>query len=408
MATSVQERPRLEVELGARRTAEQAARRRRLHWIDLATSLWSPITVLALALIPYLVLIESFPSTARFALPVMQAFGLLMVAWFVGLMLWRVVDRRGTAARRLRHEARELNAELAEGLSRVHDPAMRERLVDGAARVDAAGASGDTAALEREIRALSEQAGRLVPAFRKQNALAVGIGLAKALAVALLIRTIFIEPFRIPSGSMLPTLQVGDQIFVNKFIYGVRIPYANVVPFPIVRRPERGDVIVFDNPVTGQDYIKRVVGVPGDVIRLRDGAVYLNGHVLPGQLVQHDVEIWESNDGSPWRAVRLDLWTERLGRGEHEILHTRPPRPDEPTGEILVPPGSVFVMGDNRDNSTDSRFGLGGPQKIVFVPYGNIKGKAMIIWLSLSHGGLLSDVFGGTGLRADRFFRQVR
>src|SRR5262245_8268957 len=134
MATSVQERPRLEVELGARRTAEQAARRRRLHWLDLATSLWSPITVLALALIPYLVLIESFPSTTRVAMPVMQAFGLLMVVWFAGLIVWRLVDRRGTAARRLRHEARELNSELAEALSRVHDPAARERLVDGAAR----------------------------------------------------------------------------------------------------------------------------------------------------------------------------------------------------------------------------------------------------------------------------------
>ena len=195
MATSVQERPPLEAELGARRTAEQAARRRRLHWIDLATSLWSPITVLALALIPYLVVIESFPSTTPTMVPLMQRFGLLMVAWFVGLVVWRVVDRKGTSARRLRHDARELTSELSEGLPSVHDPAARERLVELAARVDAAVAGGDSVALEREIRALSDQAGRLVPAFRKQNAVAIGIGLAKALAVALLIRTLFIEPF---------------------------------------------------------------------------------------------------------------------------------------------------------------------------------------------------------------------
>ncbi|MGZ6072084.1 MAG: signal peptidase I [Myxococcaceae bacterium] len=411
MATSVQERPALEAELGARRTAEQAARRRRLHWLDLASSLWSPITVLALTLIPYLVLIECVPSTAAGALPVMQAFGLLMVAWFVGLLVWRTVDRKRSEARRLRHEARELNSELAHGLATVHDPAARDRLVELAARVDAAAATGDTALLEREIRALSDQAARVVPAFRKQSAVGIGIGLAKALALALLIRTLFIEPFRIPSGSMLPTLQVGDQIFVNKFLYGVRIPYANVVPFPIVRRPERGDVIVFDNPVTGQDYIKRVVGVPGDVLRFRDGAVYLNGHVVPGRMEQPQVDIWESNDGSPWRMVRLDLWTERLGTRDHEILHTRPPRIDAPEGDIVVPPGSVFVMGDNRDNSADSRYGLGGggnDPRVVFVPYGHIKGKAMIIWLSLSHGGLLSSFFGGTGLRTERFFRQVR
>jgi signal peptidase I len=411
MATSVQERPRLEAELVARRTAEQAARRRRLHWLDLATSLWSPITVLALALIPYLVLIESFPSTAQGALVVMQGFGLLMVAWFLGLVAWRTADRRGSEARRLRHEARELNSELSQGLSNVHDPSARDRLVELAARVDAAAASGDSALLEKEIRALTDQAARVVPAFRKQSALGIGVGLAKALLLALLIRTLFIEPFRIPSGSMLPTLQVGDQIFVNKFIYGVRIPYANVVPFSIVRKPERGDVIVFDNPVTGQDYIKRVVGIPGDVLRFQDGAVYVNGHVVPGRLEESQVGVWESNDGSPWRLVRLDQWTERLGTREHEILHTRPPRQDQPQGDIVVPPDSVFVMGDNRDNSADSRFGLGGggnDPKVVFVPYGHIKGKAMIIWLSLSHGGLLSQLFGGTGLRAERFFRQVR
>ncbi|HEY3587827.1 MAG TPA: signal peptidase I [Myxococcaceae bacterium] len=410
MATSVQERPPLETELGARRTAEQAARRKRLHWFDLATSLWSPITVLALALIPYLIVIESFPSTAPRALPVMQGFGLLMVVWFVGLMVWRTVDRRRFGLRRLRHDARELTGELSHGLGTVHDSAVRERLVDHAARVDAAVADGDASALEKEIHSLSDQATRLVPAFRKQNAIGVGIGIAKALVVALLIRAIFIEPFRIPSGSMLPTLQIGDQIFVNKFIYGVHIPWANVVPFVIVRPPARGDVIVFENPVTGQDFIKRVVGIPGDVIELKEDRVYLNGHVVPAQLVAQRVEVWDRPEDSPWRLQRPDLWRETLGGRDHDILldenlRGREQAPSEP---IQVPPGMVFVMGDNRDNSLDSRFGLGGPRRVVFVPYGNIKGKAMIIWLSLSHGGLLSDLFGGTGLRTERFFRQVR
>src|SRR5689334_22681593 len=149
MATSVQERPALETELGARRTAEQTERRRRLHWFDLGTSLWSPITVLALALIPYLIVIESFPRTAGVALPVMQGFGLLMVLWFLGLIVWRVVDRRGASLRRLRHDARELTGELSDRLSSVHDAAVRERLVDHAARVDAASAAGDAAALDR-------------------------------------------------------------------------------------------------------------------------------------------------------------------------------------------------------------------------------------------------------------------
>ena len=410
MATSVQERPPLETELGARRTAEQAARRRRLHWFDLATSLWSPITVLALALIPYLIVIESFPSTAGSALPIMQGFGLLMVAWFVGLLVWRGADRKGATLRRLRHDARELTGELAHGLGSVHDAAVRERLVDHAARVDAASAAGDAASLDREIHALTDQATRLVPAFRKQNAVGVGIGIAKALAVALLIRAIIIEPFRIPSGSMLPTLQIGDQIFVNKFIYGVHIPWANVVPFVIVRPPARGDVIVFENPITGQDYIKRVVGIPGDVIELRDDRVYVNGHVVPAQLQERHVEVWDRPEDSPWRLQHPDLWKETLGGKEHDILLDEEIRREAaPADPIRVPAGSVFVMGDNRDNSLDSRFGLGGPRRtVVFVPYGNIKGKAMIIWLSLSHGGLLSDLLGGTGLRTERFFRQVR
>jgi len=175
--------------------------------------------------------------------------------------------------------------------------------------------------------------------------------------------------------------------------------------------PGEGDVIVFENPITGQDYIKRVVGIPGDVIELKDDRVYLNGHVVPAQLADRHVEVWDRPEDSPWRLQHPDLWKETLGGKEHDILLDEGLRTREaPTSEpIRVPPNSVFVMGDNRDNSLDSRFGLGGPRRaVVFVPYGNIKGKAMIIWLSLSHGGLLSGLFGDTGLRTERFFRQVR
>ena len=253
MATSVPDRLPLQAELGARRSAEQAAQQRRLHWLDIATSLWSPITVLALTLIPYMAIIESVPSTATRALPLMQGFGLVMVAWFFGLIAWRLIDRKGAALRKLRHEARELNEEIGTGLATVHDPADRARLVEQAARVDAATAANQAPALEKEIRTLSEQAARTIPSFRKGGMLAMGIGFAKALAVALAIRAVFIEPFRIPSGSMIPTLEIGDQIFVNKLIYGVRIPVVNKVLFTIVRPPERGDVIVFNNPVRTQD-----------------------------------------------------------------------------------------------------------------------------------------------------------
>jgi signal peptidase I len=226
--------------------------------------------------------------------------------------------------------------------------------------------------------------------------------------VALAIRTVLIEPFRIPSGSMIPTLEIGDQIFVNKFIYGVRIPFTNYVPFRIVRAPERGDVIVFNNPVQpDKDFVKRIVGVPGDVVELKDKVVFINGKVTPTTL-EHPAYRY-MDEGAGWAEFEGALSRETLGSTLHYTLRETSDPTGLHEGPWTVPENAVFVMGDNRDKSLDSRYGLGAGQHlgVQFVPYGNIKGKAMVIWISFSHGGLFSSLFGGTGLRTDRFFEPV-
>jgi len=180
------------------------------------------------------------------------------------------------------------------------------------------------------------------------------------LAVVLVLRSFLIEPFQIPSGSMLPTLEVGDFILVNKFSYGLRLPVVDY-KFLEIGEPARGDVMVFKYPVDPSiNYIKRVVGLPGDQVRYEDKTLYINGERVPQALVA--------------ALSGTDLLAESLDAADHRVYHTRSRRDLNAEDTWEVPEGQYFVLGDNRDNSKDSRYwGM--------VPEDHIVGRAFAIWM---------------------------
>jgi signal peptidase I len=184
------------------------------------------------------------------------------------------------------------------------------------------------------------------------------------LLVVLVLRSFIAEPFRIPSASMLPTLEPGDFILVNKYAYGLRLPVLDR-KLVEVGEPARGDVVVFRwPPDPGQDFIKRVVGLPGDVVEYRGKSLTVNGVAVP-------LDLTGVRAGPDELGAREGL--ERLTAVGHRVL-VRPWQPD-PVGRWVVPAGHYFVMGDNRDNSRDSR--VWG-----FVPEANLVGRATVVWLS--------------------------
>lgn len=187
----------------------------------------------------------------------------------------------------------------------------------------------------------------------------------------LLLRSFLFEPFRIPSSSMVPTLLRGDFILVNKFGYGLRLPVLHSKFLPL-GEPERGDVAVFRYPPDpSMDFIKRIVGLPGDVIEYRDKHLYVNGEPVPLQPLGA-----YTGPGAPIYETTL-AFEEVLGKSRHHILHVR--GRDSIDLRAEVPPGHYFVMGDNRDNSADSR-------RWGFVPEENLVGRAFLIWLSVDAG----------------------
>jgi signal peptidase I len=202
-----------------------------------------------------------------------------------------------------------------------------------------------------------------------------------AVLIALFLRAFVVEAFKIPSGSMIPTLQVGDHIFVNKFIFGARIPFTNIKLFHHLRPPRRGEVIVFIYPENPEkDFIKRIVGVPGDTVQVCGPQVMLNGKPLRREPVPGPCEYDDYDEDHPlgsWHKVKCLAYREWNGNETYVTVHNDLNIPQVPTcgKEWQVTPDHLFVMGDNRDNSHDSRYwGL--------VPYENIKGKAWFIWWS--------------------------
>ncbi|MFC1494405.1 signal peptidase I [Thermodesulfobacteriota bacterium] len=194
--------------------------------------------------------------------------------------------------------------------------------------------------------------------------------LAIAVILALFIRTFIIQAFKIPSGSMKSTLLIGDHLLVNKFIYGIRVPFIDkhIIQF---KKPERGDVVVFKWPEDeSKDFIKRVVGIEGDIIEIKDDTLYVNNERIEHTLI----------DKFSDESVRdADVFEEVLDGNRHFILDQIAKK--ENYGPVTVPENSIFVMGDNRDNSQDSRYW----ENESFVKLEKIKGKALIIYWSWSN-----------------------
>ena len=241
----------------------------------------------------------------------------------------------------------------------------------------------------------------------------------QALLIAFVVRTFLYQPFNIPSASMYPTLKVGDYLFVSKLSYGYGRYSFNFslgmfgkeiitccnFDFPglvvLADDPKRGDVAVFKLPTdTNIDYIKRVIGLPGDHVQMRDGVLFLNGQAVKKERIEDFVDSSEPGLQEP-----VPQYMETLPNGvTYRVLDTEPVGAMDTTQEYVVPPGHYFMMGDNRDNSQDSRY----LNHVGYVPLENFVGRADIIFFSISPDARFYEVWRWPfEIRWNRFFTLI-
>ena len=229
-----------------------------------------------------------------------------------------------------------------------------------------------------------------------------------ALIIALVLRTFIFQPFHIPSGSMLPGLMKGDYIITSKYSLGYGKYAATPLPFPrkkgrlFERTPKRGDVIVFRPEGDDKNFIKRLVGLPGDTVQMKEGLLHLNGTPVKVQLLGN-----ESFVSSSGVSIAAERWQEIFPNGaEHTIYDAQKNNPNDNTSVRTIPAGYYFMMGDNRDYSSDSRVPVraGGAG---LVPTENLMGKAEIVLLSVSEDFELIKPWTWGNMRGSRFFKPI-